>query len=166
MPKDAASYRKLMLEAYELAPESFTSSVAEGRSRPDSWWSARVADVPSATEIVVGTFVDGSLIGVAGLSFEQRERTRHKAKLFGMYVQEHGRGRGLGSLLVREVLRQAKLRPNITVVQLTVSEGNVLAIRLYRSCGFMDFGMEPFAVRFGSRFISKIHMWQEIVHVS
>ena len=63
-------------------------------------------------------------------------------------------------MLVKEVLRQAALKPDVAVVQLTVSEGNAPAVRLYRSCGFTEFGIEPFAVKSGNRFISKIHMFQ------
>src|SRR5690348_5629840 len=85
-PKDAAPYRTLMLEAYEHHPDAFTSSVAERASLPLSWWEARVQPDPQALEMVIGAFRGSQLAGVAGLSFESREKARHKAHMFGMYV--------------------------------------------------------------------------------
>jgi len=44
-------------------------------------------------------------------------------------------------------------------VLLMYSEGNVAAERLYRSCGFVEFGREPRAVRMvDGRFVTKVHM--------
>ena len=47
----------------------------------------------------------------------------------------------------------------LKVVQLTVTEGNAAAQTLYEHCGFVSFGVEPFAVALGSIFLSKVHMW-------
>src|SRR5438046_1939316 len=85
-PGDAATYRTLMLEAYELHPEAFTSTVAERASLPLAWWEARVKTDANADELVLGAFSGSRLSGAVGLSFESREKARHKAHLFGMYV--------------------------------------------------------------------------------
>ncbi len=151
-----------MLEAYALAPDAFTSSVAERESLPIEWWASRVSEEAGAHELVVGSFLDAEVVGVAGLSFERRERTRHKATLFGMYVRSASRGKGVAKALVAEVLRQALASPRTEIVQLTVTESNSAAVRLYTGCGFVPFGTEPFAVKLGNRFINKVHMWQRV----
>src|SRR5260221_7218057 len=102
-PSDAAAYRTLMLEAYSLSPEAFTSSVAEREGLSIDWWASRVSAERDAHELVVGSFLDNELAGVAGLSFEQRERTKHKATLFGMYVRPAARGAGIARAIVEEV---------------------------------------------------------------
>ena len=161
-PADAADYRALMLEAYAIAPDAFTSSVAEREALPLQWWKSRVAEGADARELVCGAFLADDLAGVAGLRFEQRERTRHKSTLFGMFVRPRCRGAGVGRALVTEILRHAERSPATEVVQLTVTESNVPAVRLYESCGFETFGIEPFAVKLGDRFITKLHMWHRI----
>lgn len=98
-----------------------------------------------------------------GLSFEKWEKTRHKATLFGMYVSGEFRGLGLGSKLVNYALDYAKSRPDTRLIQLTVSEGNRSAQALYERCGFMQFGCEPYAIAVGGGFVSKIHMWRELM---
>ncbi len=161
-PADAPPYRALMLEAYATAPEAFTSSVAEREHLPLTWWESRVEAGPDVKELVCGAFAQDVLVGVAGLTFEQRERTRHKATLFGMFVRQEARGTGIARSLVQEILAQARLRASTQLVQLTVTESNLAAVRLYGSCGFAIFGTEPMAVRLGERFITKLHMWQTV----
>jgi ribosomal protein S18 acetylase RimI-like enzyme len=95
---------------------------------------------------------------VAGLSFERREKVRHKATLFGMYVRPACRGRGLGEQLLQAVLAAARARDDLQVVQLTVTQGNTPAVALYEAAGFVTYGCEPLAVRVGEGFVSKLHM--------
>jgi RimJ/RimL family protein N-acetyltransferase len=161
-PPDAVRYRTLMLEAYDRHPEAFTSSVAERAALPLSWWQARLSDGGSAGDIVIGGFVDDSLAGVVGLSFEKREKAKHKATLFGMYVPPDFRQSGVGSKLVRAALEVARGRAGVRVVQLTVTEGNPAAQALYERCGFVAFGVEPLAVAVNDGFVSKVHMWREL----
>src|SRR5215470_20056574 len=92
VPADAAAYRTLMLEAYEHHPEAFTSSLAERAAMPPSFWESRLAAGADPPELVVGGFRDETLAGAAGMQFESREKARHKATLFGMFVLPRFRG--------------------------------------------------------------------------
>jgi ribosomal protein S18 acetylase RimI-like enzyme len=112
--------------------------------------------------LVLGAFHERQLAGVAGVSFESREKARHKATLFGMYVPYRFRRHGLGRQLVQAALVQARSRSGVKIVQLTVTHGNHAAQRLYELCGFVQFGLEPFAVAVGDQFVSKVHMWCNI----
>ena len=162
VPADVGAYRPLMLEAYDAHPDAFTSSVGERSALPQSWWASRLRDGPCASEMVIGAFARGTLVGVAGLAFESREKAQHKATLFGMYVPAARRNRGLGRRLVIEALADATDRPAARLVQLTVTDGNAAAEALYASCGFVRFGVEPFAVAVDNRFVAKVHMWRDL----
>ena len=155
---DAPAYRALMLSAYLHHPEAFTSSHAERVDLPLSWWVTRIGAVGQADEQVIGAFVDGSLVGAAGLSRQSRERERHKALLFGMVVAPACRGRGCGERLVAAVLQAARAQAGLRLVVLTVSQGNGAAQRLYERAGFVCFGVEPLAVSLGEGWIDKVHM--------
>ena len=148
-----------MLDAYTLHPEAYTSSAEERGALPLSWWESRLAEDQRPAELVLGAFHAGELAGVAGLSFEAREKARHKATLFGLYVRPESRHLGLGRQLVEAALAQAGARPGVRLVQLTVTQGNDDAHRLYARHGFVDFGLEPLAVAVGGGFVAKIHMW-------
>lgn len=161
-PAHAQAYRTLMLEAYGCHPDAFTSSVEERAALPLSWWERRLQVGDAADEMVWGATVKGQLAGVAGLAFERREKTRHKCTLFGMYVAQAHRSRGCARALVDWLLQQAAARPGVRLVQLTVTEGNAAAQRLYGDCGFQTFGVEPDAVAVGDRYVAKVHMWRAL----
>ena len=148
-----------MLEAYARHPDAFTSSVDERAALPMSWWEGRLSAEPAAREIVFGAFVGDELAGAAGLSFEAREKARHKANFFGMYVAPAFRQHGLGRQIVDAAIDAARARDGVRLVQLTVTEGNASAQSLYERCGFVPFGLEPMAVAVAGAFVSKVHMW-------
>ncbi|EJM69577.1 GNAT family N-acetyltransferase [Pseudomonas sp. GM55] len=155
----ALDYRALMLEAYELHPQAFTSSVRERAAMPLGWWESRLT---GKLDVVFGAFEEGKLAGIVGLAFEPREKVRHKATLFGMYVSANVRQRGLGFHLVQAVLAEARSHQELRLIKLTVTAGNDAAFNLYQRCGFVQFGLEPMAVRVGEDYFDKIHMWREI----
>lgn len=161
-PGFALAYRQLMLEAYEVHPDAFTSSRQEREGLPLSWWERRLSEDPQAKEFVWGATDGTALLGVAGLSLETREKACHKATLFGMYVPDRHRRLGIGRRLVAELLAQAKGDPALRVVQLTVTEGNRAAQALYEQAGFVTFGIEPLAVAVRESFVSKVHMWCDL----
>lgn len=159
-PADVQAYRALALRAYGEHPDAFTATVAEREGLPLDFWLRRVDDHPEALELVVGAFREGQLVGAAGLSFEIRPKTKHKANLFGMYVAAEARGLGLGKSLVEAALNLARARRGIVVVQLTVTEGNAAAESLYARCGFTRFGVEAMAMRDpdSGAYFAKVHM--------
>ncbi|AZE93257.1 Acetyltransferase, GNAT family [Pseudomonas orientalis] len=156
---DAHAYRALMLEAYGAYPQAFTSSVAERAAMPLSWWEKRL-DNP--LDRLLGAFEGDQLAGIVGLAFEPREKARHKVTLFGMYVTQTYQQRGLGRQLVEAALAQARQHPRLKLIQLTVTAGNDAALALYQRCGFIQYGLEPLAVRVGDEYFDKIHLWREL----
>ncbi|AZE87842.1 GNAT family N-acetyltransferase [Pseudomonas orientalis] len=159
LSNDAHAYRALMLEAYAAYPQAFTSSVAERAAMPLSWWEKRL-DNP--LDRLLGAFEGDQLAGIVGLAFEPREKARHKVTLFGMYVTQAYQQRGLGRQLVEAALAQARQHPRLKLIQLTVTAGNDAALALYQRCGFIQYGLEPLAVRVGDEYFDKIHLWQEL----
>ena len=155
---DVSSYRSLMLHAYAAAPDAFTSTAEERAAEPDAWWLRRIAD-PSGLTRSFGAFSDGRLVGAVALEFSAKPKTRHKAHLIGMFVHESCRGQGAGVGLVEAALAEARARPEIRLVTLTVTEGNESALALYGRCGFRPFGTEPMAIATPHGFKAKVHMW-------
>ncbi|MGX1176635.1 N-acetyltransferase family protein [Pseudomonas sp. R151218B TE3479] len=156
---DALVYRELMLQAYALHPQAFTSSVGERAKLPINWWESRLG---SRLDVLLGAFVEQELVGIVGLALEPREKARHKALLFGMYVADAHRHRGLGYQLVQAALDEARRHTFLRLVQLTVTAGNDPALKLYQRCGFVLYGLEPMAIRVGDEYLDKIHMWLEL----
>lgn len=156
---DAPRYRSLMLEAYALAPDAFTSTLAERTAEPMDWWLNRLAPASGLGQ-AFGAFDGPSLVGAVGLEYSAKPKIRHSALLIGMYVQPAARGLGVGRALVQAAIEAALARGGILTLQLTVTEGNTPAIRLYESLGFRAWGTEPLAMRTPAGLRGKVYMWR------
>lgn len=161
-PADAADYRALMLDAYARHADAFTSTAEERAALPLAWWQQRLSAEAAATELVWGAFDGPALVGAAGLELPDREKIRHKATLFGMFVAPAARGRGIARALVAAVIADARARPGLDVLQLTVTAHNTSALRLYETCSFRVWGEEPDAVRWQGARWSKLHLWRPL----
>ncbi|WP_034386858.1 GNAT family N-acetyltransferase [Comamonas composti] len=157
----ALAYRQLMLYGYEHSPEAFLTTPEECAEVPASWWEKRIAD-PEGAGLAFGAFVGGQLCGAVTLLFSSRPKTRHKAHVIGVYVQEAWRARGLGRRLMHAALQHVEQRSGIKALLLSVAERNRSAIALYESLGFHSFGIEPMAFSTGQGYQSMVHMYKSI----
>ena len=157
-PSDATQYRALMLQAYELAADAFTSTAEERAAEPESFWVKRIAD-PTGMSAAFGAFEGQELVGTVALEFSAKPKTRHKALVIGMYVAPSARGTGAGRALLRAAVDCAKNRHGVLLLTLTVTEGNEPAVNLYRSAGFQPYGVEPMAILTPGGYKGKVHMW-------
>jgi RimJ/RimL family protein N-acetyltransferase len=154
---DAQHYRELMLEAYALAADAFTSTPQERSREPAAWWIERIAGTDGLR--VAFCAEDGAqMLGTVALEYAPGTKSRHSAGLIGMYVREHARGRGVGRALLDVALAHAAQRPGVEVLRLTVTEGNEPALRLYRQAGFEAWGTQPMAILTPSGYRGKVHM--------
>ncbi len=97
------------------------------------------------------------LLGV--VSFERegatREKLRHKGLLFRMYVDKNASGKGIGKLLIREVIERAKVFGDIEQINLTVIASNEKAKGLYKSLGFETFSWERNGIKYRDKYFDE-----------
>jgi ribosomal protein S18 acetylase RimI-like enzyme len=150
--EDAAAFRALRLEALEDSADAFGASWANEITRPLEFFAARLAE-----GIVCGAFADGELVGIAGLALApEREKTRHAATIWGVYVTERHRGKKVASGLMRELL--ADLPPWVEQAKLTVTAHNKAARALYAGLGFEEYGVEKNALKLDKRYYDEVLM--------
>ena len=154
--EDAAVFQALRLRALLDRPESFTSSHAEESHLTIEEVAARLA--PTLDRAVFGAFVDGRLIGIAGLGREQMQKIAHKAYIWGMYVESSYRKQGWGRQLLATAIEFAAQIPGVRQVSISVYGGNDVARRLYLSSDFVAYGVEPCAMRIGDTCYDEEHM--------
>jgi RimJ/RimL family protein N-acetyltransferase len=161
-PEDAPAYQAIALKGYRTHGQAFTSYFPDRAKEPLQYWQDRVSPANAQKEVVFGAFIHAQLVGVTGLSFETRFKVQHKANLFGVFVDAPFQGQGIARALVSTALTFARSLEKLTVVQLTVTDGNEAAIHLYESFGFITFGVEPMAIKDEGEFYCKRHMWLEL----
>ena len=135
-PDDAAAFQALRLEGLARHPCAFAATPEEESGRSLAEIAARLEGQP-----VFGGFEGDTLLGVAGFAVPARAKKRHKGSLWGVYVRQAARGRGLGRALVTQVIEHA--RAHVVQLHAAVGTTNHAALSLYRTLGFTTYGLEP-----------------------
>jgi RimJ/RimL family protein N-acetyltransferase len=138
-PGEEGLYRAMRLEALQRNPRVFGSTYAETRATPVLPFERFIA-ASDVENPMFGAFTRGELGGTCGLLRETRERARHRAELVHMYVAPWLQGRGVGGNLVATAIRYGLDRLGLRQIVLGVIAENEPAVRLYRRCGFREYG--------------------------
>jgi ribosomal protein S18 acetylase RimI-like enzyme len=153
---DAAAFRELRLRALKEHADAFTSSYEEDVQKPLTATEQRIDGGDGST--FWGAFVDGRLQGIVGLAREPRRKNAHKADIVAMYVAPEAGRRGLGRALLQAVIDHARSVAGLEQLVLTVTRNNHAAFELYRTTGFMTYGVEPRAIKVAGEYFDKEHM--------
>ncbi len=121
------------------APEAFSSSLEDEASQDLAFFARRLPNT-------FGCFVDGVLVGTAGLFVAPGSKLRHKGLLVGVYLRPAHRGRGLARRMMESAIQAAR-DAGLASLRLGVTVGNAPAENLYHALGFRRYGIEPDAIR-------------------
>jgi ribosomal protein S18 acetylase RimI-like enzyme len=156
-PDDAPEYWRLRLEMLEREPQAFSSSVEEHHSLSMDELRRRIGSVEE-DQFMAGAFDDGRLLGVVGFHREKGLKTRHKGRIWGVYVMPEKRGQGLARQMFETVLQRASSISGLEQISLSVAATQTAAFLLYQSLGFDSWGCEPRALRVGDEYIDERYM--------
>lgn len=162
-PNDAQAFFDLRAQGLKLHPESFGEDYTEfvERSVADAEQRMTNADKES---IIIGAF-DEQLVGCIGLARKRGRKVRHKGFIWGMYVDGAHQRKGIGKLLMQQVVRYAHMMPGLEELQLGVVTTNEAAIRLYKSVGFTSYAVEPHALKIDGKYHDE-HLMRLVLKLS
>ena len=155
-PTDAAAFQALRLRALREDPVAFASSYEDERDTPLETVAERL--VPTGDRAIVGAFDGERLVGLAAWHREEMRKMHHKGFVWGVYVKDSHRGRGLAKQLLQSVICLARQAEGILILNLTAYADNQRAIALYESLGFVIYGREPAAICVDGRLHDDVHM--------
>lgn len=106
---------------------------------------------------------DGYIVGMIGYAGEEQSKLRHKGRLWGLFVIEEYRGRGLATKLISSILDTARDILDVEQIQLAVSTSNEASYGLYLRLGFVVWGTEIRAMKIGDTYVSEYVMVKFLV---
>jgi GNAT superfamily N-acetyltransferase len=147
--RDAQALWDLRMLALETDPWSFVDSPEELRAISVEEFAARLR-ADHAENFILGAFERDSAVGMVGCYQEVPLKRRHKAWIWGVFVNPSARGRGIARPLMEAAIQRAKSIPGLEMLLLTVGVGQPVPRRLYESLGFRSFGIEPRGLKIGN----------------
>jgi inorganic pyrophosphatase len=162
-PDDWREYRSLRLEALQNEPAAFSSTYAEMLDQPDEFWRARLTDLQCA---VLMARSGSQPVGMVGAYLGTADGDARVAVVFGMYVSEVFRRRGLGRALLTAIVDRVSAYPEIDAIRLWVTETQEPAVRLYESFGFCVVGKDEQSVNADGQDLDVLIMERPVRHVS
>ncbi|MCC5666191.1 GNAT family N-acetyltransferase [Nostoc sp. CHAB 5784] len=157
---DAEDYRQIRLEALYKNPDSFGTTYHEEAIKTIEQFRDRI--LVDNNNFILGCFEDKELIGIVAFHQESRIKLRHKAYISSMYVQQEYRGKGIGKLLLNELIERAKAINEVEILLLDIVKINFLAKKLYLSLGFQIYGIEKMAYKFNNQYFDLEFMCLQI----
>jgi ribosomal protein S18 acetylase RimI-like enzyme len=139
---NACLFRAVRLRALQDAPHAFGSTYAKESQLTDADWIKRVERMNGESGAGFLAMDNDTACGIAGSFLDENDPTR--AHLVSMWTAPTHRQRGIGRLLVSEVLHWSRGR-NARILQLMVTSNNEPAISFYERLGFTRTGRtEPY----------------------
>jgi ribosomal protein S18 acetylase RimI-like enzyme len=154
---DAAAWWRLRLQSLENEPFAFGKAVEEHLATTIESIERRFRDAPESN-LHLGAFEEGNLIGMATFLRDTAVKERHKGRIYGVYVSTSHRGKGVGRALLTTLLERAKRDPSLEQILLAVAASQSAAKQLYLDFGFETYGTEPKALKIGDRYVDEDYM--------
>ncbi|MBX3143321.1 MAG: GNAT family N-acetyltransferase [Trueperaceae bacterium] len=148
---DVEDFRTIRLSALRTAPDAFGSTYASEAARSLNETRERIAGSE-----VFGAYVGGEIVGMIALRRETYPKVKHKALIWGFFVEPRMQNRGVGARLMTALIEAA--RGTVEQITLMVVKDNEPALALYERFGFVAYGVEPRALKTEAGYFDEVLM--------
>jgi ribosomal protein S18 acetylase RimI-like enzyme len=157
---DAERFKAIRVLATKTSPTSLWATHEEEENRSIDEFAARIRQTD--TQTVFGAFAADSLVGVTGVRREPLIQIRHRAMIWGVFVDPEHRRQRIAQTLLEAAAEHAAQKWGCIQLKLQVNTENVAAKTLYVAQGFVRFGVEPRVLRVNGRFYDEEYMLKEL----
>ncbi|MEO6509175.1 MAG: GNAT family N-acetyltransferase [Patescibacteria group bacterium] len=132
-------FKNVRLEALKQNPGVFKEKYEEASTYHDSYWEEKLS-APHRIFLVARD--REKYIGLAGAAPSNREE--NMAIIMRVSVDKEHRGKGIGKMLMKELLSKITVMPEVKTLKLWVEKDNIPAYNLYKGLGFEIIGEETY----------------------
>ncbi len=137
LPSEWSEYKQLRLRALKTEPQAFLSSFEKESAYTNKKWQQRLRDVGDGKNwIFFARNSDGRLVGYIGGYRDDNDLKNHSAQIWGAYVDQNMRGKGIAKTLISRIIKELESDPDINFILLEVNIDQESAKKLYESFGF------------------------------
>lgn len=138
---DALAFQQLRLLSFQESPLGFSESFEDESKRPLSDFIEEITPIGDPpTYYVLGAFLQDQLVGFVKFKRDRRSKALHKSMVYAMYTRAEMRNKGIGKLLMEEVIRRAKAMAGLEQIHLWVLHTDRSASGFYQRLGFIPQG--------------------------
>jgi ribosomal protein S18 acetylase RimI-like enzyme len=101
---------------------------------------------------------------MVGLGREDGVKTEHKGFIRSMFVDPSARKGGVASELLNTAINYSVAQMKLEQLTLSVTSTNIEAINLYKKFGFIEYGIEPNALKIEGRHFDEMMMFRPSVN--
>lgn len=134
-PDEVDELYRVRLRSLAEDPDAFDQTVADAEAKGWGPLADLLAGAGEGRELVLFGEVDGVVVGLVFVSRSRRPRSRHRARLWGMWVARAARGQGVGAALIGEAMCWCRGK-GVEMVDLWVVTDHHQAVRVYERAGF------------------------------
>ncbi len=136
-PDEWQEYKNIRIEALQNEPQAFGANYEDALKKPDEEWIDRVkAAVTENKDIMLFARVDGKIVGMIGAYFHKSPETETVGNIWGVYVSEAYRGKGVAKKLMEKLLERLRAK-GLHEAKLEVNVEQSAALGLYQKMGFV-----------------------------
>ena len=99
---------------------------------------------------------DNNPCGIVTLYLQPYKKLAHQAE-FGIIVGGDHRGKGLGTMMLKNIMHLGKTKFNLELLHLQVYDGNP-AVSLYKRLGFREYGKQTHWIKEDNEYLARIFM--------
>jgi len=138
--EDAEAFSNLRREVTRENPIPMGLTYEEELTRSIDSFRTQLSFTPP--NVMFGSFVEGELVATSAVGYTSKfTSSRHKMVMWGVFTSPRYRRKGLGRQVVEASIQHA-FSNGVSRINLQVYLPNEPAVTLYKSIGFVEYGVE------------------------
>jgi ribosomal protein S18 acetylase RimI-like enzyme len=162
VPQDYDAYFALRLESLQQCPNMYATDANDWQAAAREVIEKHLVLSESGESPVFGAWQGDNLVGLVGLKPNSRPTVRHKASLWGLYVQPNFRHQGAGKRLVEMVIAEANEMPYLELLRAGATLDGDKLLHFFAACGFREYGREPRSKLFNGVYYDQAYFWRPL----